>query len=157
MKNTKNQPQQKQSVLKNILFKFLYPATAYYTVITMFFYLCGVFFDLSDRHMVLTRSSAFLILLFSFVAVAANLLLKTDIPKLHIAVKIFIHYVLYTLSFFFIFIKIAEYDAGTSSTIILVLVFSVIYFLICGIVFAIRGALKKSENASSDYRSIYGE
>lgn len=157
MKKTEPKKTQKSSLFKSFIDRIFYPTAAFYTLINMFFYLCGTFFDLSDRHMVLTRSSAFLILLFSFFVVLANLVLTEKKLKLHISLRILIHYLVCTLCFFLLFIKIAEYDAGTSSTIIILIVFTVVYFLICGTVLGIKGALTKSRNDCSEYKSIYGD
>ena len=157
MKKSESAKTPERSFFKSFIYRIFYPTAAFYTLITMFFYLCGVFFDLSDRHMVLTRSSAFLILLFSFIIVLANMVLTEKKLKLHIALRVVIHYVITALSFFILFIKIAEYDAGTSSTIIILLVFTVVYFLICGAVLGIRSAGKKARIDSSEYKSIYGD
>lgn len=145
----------KPSFWSTLLHRVLYPASLIYTALTMLFYLCGPMFDLSDRHMVLTRTSGFLLLVFSLAFSVANNLLTMKKPSLHISLRIFLHYAITTLSFYVLFLSISGYDAGRSSTIILMLVFTVVYFLICGTILAVRSSMKKSAIESSDYRSIY--
>ncbi len=145
----------KPSFGKQLLLKIVYPASALYTALTMIFYICGPLFDLADRHMVLTRTSGFLLFAFSFIFTAANLILTMKKPSLHISLRIFLHYAICLISFYVLFIDLTDYDAGRSSTIILLVAFSVVYFAICGAILGIRGAKKKSAIDASDYRSIY--
>lgn len=140
---------------KQLLLKIIYPGSALYTALTMIFYLCGPLFDLADRHMVLTRTSGFLLFAFAFIFTAANLILTMKKPALHISLRIFLHYAICLISFYVLFIDLTDYDAGRSSTIILLVAFTVVYFAICGTILAVRGIKKKSAIEASEYRSIY--
>ncbi len=157
MKKNNTEATVKISPLTYIKNRIFYPTCMIYTLINIFFYLCGTAFDLEDRHMVLTRGSAFLIILFSFILALSNLILTAKKPRLHISLRVFLHYVITTLSFYILFLSISGYEAGTSSTIIILLVFTIVYFAIIGTVFAVKGTAKKSRIDSSEYKSIYGE
>ncbi len=140
---------------KLVLNKVIYPASLIYTALTMIFYLCGPLFDLADRHMVLTRKSGFLLLVFAIVTATANIVLTQKKYTMHISLRIVIHFAAMLISFYVLFLSISGYDAGKSSTMILLLVFTVLYFVVCGIIFAIRGAKKKARTDASEYKRIY--
>ncbi len=157
MKNNPNTSikSEKQSFWKLLLTKVIYPSSLIYTVLTMIFYLCGPLFDLTDRYMVLTRKSGFLLLVFAIITSVANIVLTQKKYNLHISLRVTIHYTAMLISFYILFLSVSGYDAGKSSTIILLFVFSIIYFIICGIVFAIRGKAKRVRIDSSEYKRIY--
>ncbi len=158
MKKTNNGQTEnvKRGFWRPLLHKLIYPASLFYTAITMLFYLCGAVFDLNDRQMVLSRKSGFLLFAFSVIIALANLILTEKKLKLHISLRIVIHYAALLLSFYVLFLNIAEYDAGQSSTIIILAAFSLVYFIVCGTVFAVRGAKKKAAEDAAEYKSIYG-
>lgn len=157
MKNNSKTPikSEKQSFWKLLLSKVIYPASLIYTALTMIFYLCGPLFDLTDRYMVLTRKSGFLLLAFALITSIANIILTQKKYDIHISLRVTIHYAAMLISFYILFLSVSGYDAGKSSTMILLFVFSLVYFIICGIVFAIRGKTKRARIDSSEYKRIY--
>lgn len=157
MKNNSKTPKavEKESFWKLLLKRVIYPSSLIYTVMTMLFYLCAPLFDLTDRYMVLTRKSGFLLLVFALITSLANIVLTQKRFDIHISLRIVIHYAAMLISFYVLFLSISGYDAGRSSTIILLFVFSLVYFIICGIVLAIRGAAKKASIDASEYKRIY--
>ncbi len=154
MKNSKaSKTTEKTSVLHTLLHRIIYPGSLIYTVLCTVFYIAGAAFDYNTQQMVLSRKSGFLLLAFSFILASANNLFKSK--NLHISLKIFLHYVITSLSFYVLFISVSGYDPGRSSTMILLLVYTVIYFSVCATVLIIRGHNKNKKIASSDYKSIY--
>ena len=143
----------KNSKLLNIIKQLIYPTCLFYTVFTVVFYSAGTLFDSADTTMIPKLKTIFLILLFSFILNLANNLLR--IKKLSLALRITLHFILTGVSFFFIFIMMSSYKAGTSITIILILCYTLLYFAICGIYFLITGMKKASANEASEYKSIY--
>ncbi len=150
-KNVKN----KVSFGSAVLTRVIYPASLIYTAFTMLFYLFGSLFDLETRHMVLSRKSGVLLFVFALITALANIVLTEKKLKLHISLRVTIHYFAMLLSFYVLFLNISGYDAGKSSTIILLAAFTVLYFTVCGIVFALLGAKKKARSDASEYKSIY--
>lgn len=155
MKNKTAPVQKKESFGKLVMSKVIYPASFIYTALTMIFYLCGSLFDLSDRHMVLSRKSGVLLFVFALITALANIVLTQKKYAMHISLRVAVHYAAMLISFYILFLSVSGYDAGKSSTMILILAFSVLYFTVCGIVFAVRGAAKKARTDASEYKRIY--
>ena len=142
-----------KTTFNNILTKIIYPTSLYFTVILLILYIGGAALDHGNTNMIPTLSTVCLVLAFSFILNIANLILT--VKKLHISLRVAIHYVLTAVSFFVLFINSSDYEPSSGFTIVLMLSYTAIYALICIIIAAVRSAKKRHDTETSEYKSIY--
>ncbi len=136
-----------------VLDKIIYPTSLYFTLATLALYIGGTAFGTVNQNMIPTLRTELLVLALCLIFNAANLILTAK--KLHMALRIAIHYVITALSFFILFINTSENKPGGSLTIILLLVYSVIYAAVAVTFFSVNSAARRSKNDKSEYESIY--
>lgn len=141
------------SIFQRILYKVIYPTSLYFTVVTLLLYICGTLLDHDNTNMIPTLRTELIILGFSLVVSLANIILR--IKKLHVSLKILLHYAATAAGFFVLFIVASGNNPKTGVAIVFMLAYTVVYALICGSVLAVRSAKKKSAIEKSDYESIY--
>ncbi len=138
-----------------ILNRIIYPTSLYFTVIILILYIGGSALDHGNTNMIPRLSTVLIVLAFSFILNVANIILT--VKRLHISLRIVIHYLLTAVSFFVLFVVSSDYEPSNGFTIILVLAYTLIYALICAAVFAVRSARKRRAADSAEYKSIYDE
>lgn len=137
----------------DILYRLIYPTSLYFTVVTFILYIGGAVISHDNMNMIPTLRTIIIVLLFSFIINLANMVLT--VKKLHLSLRIAIHYAATAVSFFILFINASDYNPGSGFTIVLMLAYTFVYAVICAVVLGVRSAHKKSEIESSEYRSIY--
>ena len=143
----------KKNKVFDLIARLIYPTALYFTVITLTLYIAGSLMSTGSRNMIPTLRTILLTLCFSFVIDVANILLT--VKKLHLSLRIALHYVLLTASFLLLFFNAADFDPSRGLIIVAGVAFTVLYAIICAVTFAVRGAVKKSKTDSSEYHSIY--
>lgn len=143
----------KKDIFPDILYRLIYPTALYFTVVTLILYVGGTVMSYNNMNMIPTLRIILIVLAFSFIFNLANMVLTSK--KLHLSLRIAIHYVATAVSFFVLFINASDYNPGNGFTIVLMLVYTLVYALICAVVLGVRSAHKKSEINSSEYHSIY--
>lgn len=143
----------KKDSFSSIVNKIIYPTSLFFTIITLILYIGGASMSYGHTNMIPRLGTILMVLAFSFVLSIANIIMQTK--KLHISLRVALHFVMTAVSFFVLFINASDYDAGSAFTIVLMIAYTAVYALICALVLGIRSAIKKSHIESSEYRSIY--
>ena len=138
-----------------ILERLIYPTSLCFTVVTLALYIIGTVLVAEHKDMIPTLRTILIVLAFSFVFCAANMLLS--VKKLHPVLRVALHYVTTAAAFYILFISTSENRPGGSLTIILLLVYSVIYAAVFAGTAAVRSASRKKTIEKSDYSSIYSK
>ena len=95
----------------------------------------------------------FVILLFGTVIATTNTVF--ELPKLHIALKVLIHYVVLLVAFYIVFINFGNVkSSGISTVFVVVVVFSFLYLLISVLTWLIKRAFKKSNSVSNRTKNV---
>ena len=102
----------------------------------------------------------FIILLFGIVIAVANTVF--ELPKIHIALKFLIHYVVLLISFYIVFINFGNVSASGPAVIFTtVIVFSIFYVFFAVIIwlikkiFGIKISANNSKTSSKDSKETY--
>ena len=133
-----------------VLKRLVYPTSVIYTVITLALYIAGSFIG---KGKIPTLRTVLLVLAFSFVISLAGMILAAK--RLHLALRVAIHYAMLASSFFGLFFLAADFDPSRGLSIISFFAFTLIYASVCATVFAVRGHAKKSRADRAEYKSIY--
>ena len=147
---------------KTFIRKILVSTCVVATLISVFFYFLAAIVNKVESLMdetAITFRQFLLILLFSLLVALANRLLAY--PKLHIALRILIHYATLLAAFLIVFVAAGKLKiSGAASLFLSIMIFSVLYavFFVAGY-FLLRlfGALpnKKNEEEPRTYRSRF--
>lgn len=140
-------------IAKKILYKVIYPASLYFTVVTLVLYSVGMLLDHDNTNMIPTLRTELLILGFSLVISLANNLFA--LKKLHIALRVALHYAATAIGFFVLFITASGSKPGTGVSVVFMLAYTAVYAIICIIVFSVSAAKKKASIEKSEYKPIY--
>ena len=124
--------------------KLLLKACGYTVLILGLFYLFGV---LSAPGAALINAKTFLIiLLFGFLISCAGLVLECK--KIHMALRVLIHYIVLLISFYCVFITSGNIKADSAAKIfIAAAIFTLFYGIMFGFVYILRFVIKKSDQA----------
>lgn len=101
----------------------------------------------------LTLSGALLCTLLAFLFSLCNLILKID--KLTVVARVLIHFIATVLSIVAVALC-TDYDINESSLILIVL-YSVLYLIVVPICFAVRSSLNRKKSEKTVYKSIFSE
>lgn len=101
----------------------------------------------------LTLSNALLCLLLAFLLSLSNLILLAD--KLTAAAKVLLHFAATIVSLVMVALC-TDYSFGRSS-LILIVVYSVAYFIAAPIVFAVRSSARRKKSENRPYTSIFSD
>ncbi|MBP5427755.1 MAG: DUF3021 family protein [Clostridia bacterium] len=147
---------------KTIVRKILVSTCVICTVISVVFYFIAAIVNEVEsifNETAVTFRQFLLILLFSFLVALANRLLS--VPRLHIALRIAIHYVTLLAAFLVVFIRAGNLKiSGAASVFLAIMIFTVLYiafFLATYFTLRFLGALpgrKKEENPAA-YQSRF--
>lgn len=143
----------KKNPFSDILYKLIYPTSLYFTVITLFLYIGGSVGSTLNLNWIPTLHLVLIVLGFSFVLSASNILLP--LKKLHISLRIALHFLITAVGFYVLFFATSSDKPGTASTIVILLIYTVVYAVICAVVLGVNAAVRKSKNKDSDYSPIY--
>ena len=143
----------KKDKLFDIICRIVYPTALYFTVVTLLLYIIGAAVSDGASNMIPTLRTILIIFGFSLVFNLANMILTAK--KLHISLRITLHFVITALAFYILFINASDYNVNGSFTIVLLLIYTVVYAAICAVVLAVRSASRKTKIESSEYRPIY--
>ena len=147
---------------KEFVRKILVSSCVICTLISVFFYFIAAIVNNGDETLLdpaINLRQFLLILLFSLLVALANRLLAY--PKLHIALRILVHYATLLAAFLVVFVAAGKLKiSGAASLFLSIMIFSVLYavFFVAGY-FLLRlfGALpnKKNEEEPRTYRSRF--
>ncbi len=143
----------KKNGVKELLYRLIYPTALYFTVITVILYAAGAAISYGNTNLIPTLETIFTVLAFSFMLSLANLLLSYQ--KLNFAFRIALHYIITSVSFIVLFITASGKDPRSSITLILFLLYALVYAAVCSAILLTKSAKRKSEIKSSEYNSIY--
>ena len=138
---------------KNYLGIILQKACIYYTITT--FLLIFLFWLVSDD---ITRAmhptALMLVLPFSLLFAAANCMFRE--AKFGLWAKVLLHYAITMLALMLcLYLPNKAADARASGALALLLVFTVIYFIIMGVVLYLRARVFHIEREEKEYTSVY--
>jgi len=138
--------------LKSILYQLIYPTCALAVALLALFMVILFTTNTSYAQPGLTPQGFGLILLFSFLTVLTTRIFSL---KLHLGLRVTIHFIACTLTFVISFIFLGGYYADHGATSLLItLLFALIYFLICIPILLIRRHVLAKKNDSKTYHSI---
>ena len=146
--------QKKKTDIKALFFRIVYPTSLYFTIITLAFYISGTLLGRGGMNLIPTLRTVLLIFGFSLAVNLANMMLR--VKKLHMALRIALHYVIIGASLALLFFIAADFDASGWLIIISLGAYTIIYAAVCTVVLNVRGAVDKSKVEKSDYTPIYG-
>ena len=146
--------QKKKTDIKALFFRIVYPTSLYFTIITLAFYISGTLLGRGGKNLIPTLRTVLLIFGFSLAVNLANMMLR--VKKLHMALRIALHYVIIGASLALLFFIAADFDASGWLIIISLGAYTIIYAAVCTVVLNVRGAVDKSKVEKSDYTPIYG-
>ena len=148
--------------LKVFIRKILTSTCVVCTVISVFFYFIAAVVNETESlfdESAVTFRQFLLILLFSFLIALANRLLS--VSRLHILLRVAIHYVTLLAAFLVVFIRAGKLKIeGSSAVFLSIMVFTVLYvafFLIAYFTLRFLGALPeaKKKEEKTEYRSRF--
>ncbi len=113
------------------------------TVITLLFSLVAFIVNRAEgmfKEVSIPVSRFFVILAFSFLIAVANRILS--VRRLHVALRLLIHYAALLVSFIFVFVAAGNLKiTGTASVFVAIVVFTVLYALMMAVVFSFLRAV----------------
>lgn len=119
------------------------------TLLLIFTYGLGL---LINENYIPTIDRVFGILIFSLALAGAGIFLFSK--TLTFPLRLLIHYLFTGIMFYVMFILWGSYNDNSSSVFVILVLFTVIYALIAGIVALIRGAKNKKVNAKKEYKKV---
>ena len=128
--------------------RIVYSTSLYFTIITLAFYIVGTIL------LIPTLRTVIIIFAFSLAVNLANMLLHVKKPAM--ALRVAMHYVIVGASLALLFFLAADFDASGWLVVIALGAYTLIYAVVCAVVFGVRGAVDKSKIEKSDYTPIYG-
>ena len=107
---------------------------------------------LINENFIPTIDRVFGILLFSVALAAANIFLFSK--ALTLPLRLLIHYLFTTAMFYIMFILWGSYNEKSSSAFVIVILFTVAYWIVVGVVSLIRLAGKEKDNSKKEYKKV---
>lgn len=140
--------------VKNFIKKLLVRSCVYFTCITAVYIAISALLSVSDDLLVLIDAKRLvLFLVFSVLLASANSLLS--IERLSAALRIFLHYIITAFAFYVCFML--TQNMRTSVMIVGLVIFTVIYFAIMGIVAAFKSRYRKNLEKAQKYQKQYSK
>ena len=137
--------------VKGFFKKWLNHACVYFSVFMLTYIILAAIVNVGDDKLMLDAGRTVLFFLFAFLLSAANTIFKLE--SISGGLRLLIHYVLTTLGFYFCFIM--TLNMRTASVFIGLVLFTVVYFIIFGIVALFRSRYKKNTERSERYEKRY--
>ena len=137
--------------VKGFFKKWLNHACVYFTVFMLIYIILAAIVNVGDDALRLDAGRTVLFFLFAFLLSAANTVFKLE--TLSMSLRLLIHYVLTALGFYFCFIMTLGMRAA--QVFIGLVLFTVVYFIVFGVVALFRARYKKNTERSQKYDKRY--
>lgn len=137
--------------VKGFFKKWLNHACVYFTVFMLIYIILAAIVNVGDEELRLDAGRTVLFFIFAFLLSAANTI--WGLESVSASLRLLSHYVLTALGFYFCFIM--TLGMRTSQVFIGLVFFTVIYFLIFGVLAILRSRYKKNTERSQTYEKRY--
>lgn len=137
--------------IKNLIKKTLCNTCIIFTVVTLIYMMAVVFINVDDDRIMLDASRMFLFLVFSLLVSVANSLFK--IEKLPSWSKLIMHLLLCGLAFYAC--MLLPISPSSSSVIIGLTLYVIVYFIVWGIFSFFRARYRKQTVDNSEYQKRF--
>lgn len=137
--------------VKGFFKKWLNHACVYFTIFMLIYIILAAIVNVGDSALRLDAGRTVLFFLFAFLLSAANTIFK--IESMSTSLRVLIHYILTALGFYFCFIMTLGMRAA--QVFIGLVMFTVVYFIVFGILAVFRARYKKNTERSQKYEKRY--
>ena len=127
--------------------KILTKACIYFSIITAVYTVLVMITNVDDELVLLDASRIMLFFVGAVLFSIGNMLLK--LPSLNSALKVFLHYIIFLFTFYICFLM--PMNAETSSTIVGLTLFSILYAIVMAIFLLIRSRYASRNSKQAEY------
>ncbi len=137
--------------VKGFFKKWLNHACVYFTIFMLIYIILAAIVNVGDSALSLDAGRTVLFFLFAFLLSAANTIFKLE--SMSASLRVFVHYLLTALGFYFCFIM--TLGMRVAQVFIGLVMFTMVYFIVFGILAIFRARYKKNTERSQKYEKRY--